>query len=303
MDVFKLKTGIQPVYKISKDIFETITKKEYPYYQIKDNHQSCYAVCPECDNPIQIIGLHKKNVESGGKTFGRHHVHSIKNLASYSEIDYDNCPFSNPNRTKNSQLRAVKSKVSKRILETLKQHFDQVIAILNDQTNMHISLNLAEKMLDSYLACEGWRYRDASLYNLPWTFAECSPALPLFGRLILNNSPLYRAIESKCPEVEFVHNYSLADYKRVQQHDRQYVNLDFVFLNHQKEIVEETLKESIDFLVIRPNEDNRIIFSKTIRIDSYSFSQCIFSDDKITKDEEQSKHLLEMAAQKINQYL
>ncbi|MCS5465580.1 hypothetical protein NWO25_19660 [Enterococcus lactis] len=56
---------------------------------------SYYAICPECDNPIQIIGLYKETQESGRKPYGKHHKGTIPYLAKYSEEDYLECPFSN----------------------------------------------------------------------------------------------------------------------------------------------------------------------------------------------------------------
>ena len=51
MNTFKLRTEFSQVYRITPAIYE------------KDGKDSYYAVCPECDNPIQIIGSYKETRE------------------------------------------------------------------------------------------------------------------------------------------------------------------------------------------------------------------------------------------------
>lgn len=57
MKIFKLKVGSSKIYELNKNIFELQTKQKKPYYTFNNsNEQIQYAVCPACDNPIQIIG-------------------------------------------------------------------------------------------------------------------------------------------------------------------------------------------------------------------------------------------------------
>ena len=63
MDTFKLKVGLHPSYKITTKNFEDKTGNKYPYVQDQGKNKSRYAVCPACDNPIQIVGLYKNSVE------------------------------------------------------------------------------------------------------------------------------------------------------------------------------------------------------------------------------------------------
>ena len=58
---FKLHTGKAKVYDLTKEIYLSETKKD-AHYSItgKDGCKRNFAVCPACDNPIQILGLYKK---------------------------------------------------------------------------------------------------------------------------------------------------------------------------------------------------------------------------------------------------
>lgn len=58
---FKLHTREYPVYELAKENYLTKTKKDKRYSAVgKDQCKRDFAVCPACDNPIQIIGVYKK---------------------------------------------------------------------------------------------------------------------------------------------------------------------------------------------------------------------------------------------------
>ena len=67
---FKLHTGEYPVYELTKENYLAKTKKDRRYSSVgKDQCKRNFAVCPACDNPIQIIGLCKK-LENTDKPYG-----------------------------------------------------------------------------------------------------------------------------------------------------------------------------------------------------------------------------------------
>lgn len=129
MDSFKTKVGFSKVYRITPANYEKQTKKRRPYVLEREGRDSYYAVCPECDNPIQIIGLYKETRESGRKPYGKHHKGTIPYLAKYSEEDYLECPFSNSKWKKTSGRRSTSSPLANRILLTLEEQFDRIIYI------------------------------------------------------------------------------------------------------------------------------------------------------------------------------
>lgn len=272
MDIFKSKPGLSRPYKISTINYEKETKRQKPYMLEKNGKYQYFAVCPECDNPIQLIGLYKNTIESGKKPYGRHYKGNIIVLANYSEIDYLDCPFSNPTWKKEIK-RSENSPLANRILDTLEEQFDRVIYILSKQAGIKITQNLAKRMLTNYLKQEGWRYRDTTLNNLPWLFAQCSPAINLYGRLLKEDTPVYNAIVEKCPEVVFE---KMNNYIQVKSNN-EFINLKFLFYNHQKEVTDDHLTETMTFEIFRDRglDKQDIIYSEKITVDTDYFANLV----------------------------
>lgn len=61
MDSIKLSLDDNQSYLIERELFEEKTRKRYPYYQENEKKEiEQFGICPECNNPVQIIGLYKK---------------------------------------------------------------------------------------------------------------------------------------------------------------------------------------------------------------------------------------------------
>ena len=74
------------------------TKGMEPYVVERDGHRTLlYAVCPECDNPIQLIGLNRRELDAGHRRpYGKHVGHDVPGVAVYDETAYLECSYSNP---------------------------------------------------------------------------------------------------------------------------------------------------------------------------------------------------------------
>ncbi len=255
MDCFKTKPQIEKIYSIS------------------DNNY--YAVCPECDNPIQIIGLFKNTVEAGKKPYGRHNKGSIPNLAKYCEDDYLMCSYSKTIWKKSFTVpnkRSHNSEIAKRNLALMKAQFDRVIYLLSKDIDIDISYDLAREMLISYIADEGWLYRTATMNNLPWTLLETCCAIKLFGRKILRNSDLHKALQKKCDNLRFEGEENNKYVKVLNRTKTDFIDLSFIFCNHKKTLVEGRLVETIVFSVSQGNAPNIVeIYKKKIEINTSYF--------------------------------
>lgn len=296
MDQFKLKQGISPIYPITEKKVETVLGRKEPYYQKnKNGGNSYYAVCPACENPIQIIGIFRNTVEAGRKPYGRHAGKSIPALAEHNQADYYDCPYSNKNWSA-GQKRHANSRIETQFLSLLKEQFDRVIYILEKDIDIHISSETARKMLRSYLANQGWSYRDATPNNLPWKFAQTEQALPLFGRKIKVDSPLAQAISENCPEVTLVPSYN-PRYVQVKASGSDYVDLWYFLHSHRVSVIEEHLTETITFRVYRGNNREKAIFEKEIVIQTEYFMNLISLPEDRSK---RNRILLNIAAEEIN---
>lgn len=144
--------GSSKIYELNKNIFELQTKQKKPYYTFNNsNEQIQYAVCPACDNPIQIIGLYKK-LKNTDKPYGRHCIHSVAGLAEYNQQAYDFCPYSKKSFNVNPQSRKGKlTDLEKNIYYLLRDQFDRVIYILRQVLDIYITNKSAKSMLETFV--------------------------------------------------------------------------------------------------------------------------------------------------------
>lgn len=76
-----------------------------PWYRSSgDGTSSQFAVCPACDNPIQIIGLYRlpKGVS---RPYGKHATKSVPGLATLNPETRDACPYFKPRPFKKTDRR------------------------------------------------------------------------------------------------------------------------------------------------------------------------------------------------------
>lgn len=280
MDVFKVKPGMSRIYPVSRENYEAATGQGEKYRKEGRGGESYFAVCPACDNPIQMIGLYRNTAESGRKPYGKHTRQTIPNLAEYDEEAYLDCPYSNPTQTPSTGRRRAKSRLSRQIIRLLHDQFDRVIHILSRETGICFSTALSKKMLEGYIVREGWSFRDAAPYNLPWAFVEGQVALPLFGQQIRTDCALYDAIAANCPAVRFEVT-TARDSARIMQNGGQYVDLRFTFVSHQRVVRDEHLFETIDFWVYRGVAPNlETVYRNTLDIQTDYFLNLINLPDE-----------------------
>ncbi len=244
MDSFKLKPGKNKVYSISEKLFSEVTGDEKPYCAKRGAQDSYYAVCPECDNPIQIVGLYKSTIESGKKPYGRHYKGTIPHLAEYCEEDYELCDYANPEWKRPYGKRSPDSKIAKRTLALLKEQYDRVVYVLSKEIEIKISNSLARELLRQYLISQGWRYNMATLNNLPWVLLEANGAHSLFGRYIQKDGELHKKLKESCATVDFQISDDGKYVKIINNSKKEYVNIYFHMYNHTKKVIEDHLQEN-----------------------------------------------------------
>lgn len=298
MDCFKLETGIAPVFPISNEDFLRESKRKPPYVnQNADGKPSFYAVCPACDNPIQIIGLFKNTAEATRKPHGKHIPRSIINLANYWEDDYYNCPYSNPKYKKTNAKRSSTSPIAQSILTLLKEQFDRVIYVLSKDMQIYISHRMARRLLQEYLTDEGFLYRNASLYNLPWFLMHANRPVKLFGQWIAKDSALHHAISSQCTDVVFLET-EYDRYLKIHNKTGSYITLQYFFYGHKQDVVNDSLEESIIFEVFTGTHPHiKTIYTKKINLSIDYFLNLIhIPEEKATRNQQ----YLEIASQLIS---
>ncbi len=273
MHNFKTKTGISRIYEINKEEFELVTAQKKPYYSYNENNELVqYAVCPICDNPIQILGFYKA-LKNTDKPYGKHLKRSINGLADYNQQAYDFCPYANKNKNVNRYSR--KSHLTdfeRNIYNLLRDHFDRVIYVLAKQIDIKISNHLAKQMLITYVKGKGWLYPWSTLNNLPWVFGHLTWSKPLFGQPILKDSPIYLTILNKCPAAKFVPYQYNGKYDVLLSKEGMHLDLNYCIIVHNRSVENKELIETLKFVVSEGSiENKKEIFVKTLTVDQTYF--------------------------------
>lgn len=233
MDVYKLRVDHVGGKPIDKDRVESETKCGYPWYRPSAHgRKSQFAVCPACDNPIQLIGLYElpPNVKH---PFGKHHGRSIDDLAPLDVEERDNCPYFKPRQHHKSERKSRFEGTPRKILELLISQFDRVVYLLEKETNLRFSHKTLRKMLREYQGERGFMYTGASLRNVPWCFAYMSDATNLYGQSIRNEA-LASAILAHVPEAHIDEvTHQLTARKPLDGSKPRFFELSLCFLQHR----------------------------------------------------------------------
>lgn len=295
MHSFKAQTGAAPIYEISKNNFERVTEQKSPYYVYNEKNELVqFAVCPICDNPIEIIGLYKrlKNTEH---PYGKHFPKSLSGLAEYNQQAYDFCPYADKRKSVNINSRKTKlTDFEKNIYYLIREQFDRVIYILSKQLDIKITNNAARNMLTTYVSGKGWLYPWSTLNNLPWVIGHLSWSKKLYGQPILKNSPLYSAISEKCPAASFVpcDKYG-GEYDILLSKEGMFLDLNYCIIEHNRAVVNDELLETMEFVVSEGGVGKvKNIFTKTLTVNQDYFLNLV----NLSKNREQRNYkLLEIA--------
>ncbi|MCE8014348.1 hypothetical protein [Billgrantia desiderata] len=270
MDVYKLRTSDWAEKPLERARFEEETKMQPPWYVNNDKMgKSCFAVCPGCDNPIQIIGFYQK-ARHTDKPYAQHVPRSVSRLATYRQEAFNFCPYAAPRRYDPEGRRSETDPLGDKILDLLVQHFDRVVFILEEDTGIKITTGLAEDMLHHYRSRAGHLYMGATLQNVPWVFAYMTLSNSLMGRRIPGDDALLEAIEKKVPG-------AVINWERKQvtwKAKGTFVELNYCFIHHRTRHSDDTLKESMS-MVVSHGRDNTTVYRKNITFDRVRFKRLI----------------------------
>lgn len=212
MDICALrpKVQVQDWLRIERDTFEQTTRRQYPWYRPLTNANATstgdthvrretgqYAVCPNCNNPVQIIGLYSASI----KPYGRHLSHDIADLADYDQAERDNCFYYKPLKLTKSSLKPAMDQQAQRALTVLVEEFDRVVALLKRDTGILFSPRLLGGMLDRFRAERGYLYKGTTVLNIPWMFAYFSDSNSLWWQYCRDDSGLPQAIRNALSQI------------------------------------------------------------------------------------------------------
>lgn len=275
MDVYKLRVEDWEETPLDKERFEAETEKRPPYYVVNDKGvPSYFAICPGCDNPIQIIGFYRK-LRHTKKPYAKHLANSIHKLAVYRQEAYDYCPYAAPRDYDATRRRSEADPLGEKILDILVPNFDRVVYILEQDTGIRISTRLAEEMLNDYRGQGGHLYMGATLQNIPWVFAYMTLSKTMMGRKIPGDDALLDAIEKKVPGAVINRDHHQVSWRK----DGPYVELHYCFIHHRARHVDGRLKETMK-LVVSYGDDNVPVYRKEIEFERDRFRRLIATPEE-----------------------
>lgn len=247
---FKVSAGNKPSFAITKDNIEELLGRRLPWFRQgkfreDDRH---FAVCPYCDNPIQLKGVYKRQKNSP-RPYGSHTGNPVDGF-HFDAIDLEFCPYKLTQHTHAKDQRREMGPVATQLINTVISEFDRIVLILRDDFGFYFSDAFAGKMLNQWFDSEAYRYTGAHLRNLPWMVAYFAPALPLFGQPIGKNAELTRLIREQVPQAK------ISDAGRLDKGESWYA-LDLQCLHH-KVVVEEA--------------DGTLVESLTLRVQNFTYT-------------------------------
>lgn len=268
---FKLHTGYADSYEITKENYEREVRgrKDFTYIGV-DGVRRSFAICPACDNPIQLIGLYKK-LENTDRPYGRHYNRDTK-IAKHNEQTYRFCPYaSHSYHVTKESLKEEITEYEKSIYEGARDYFDLAAYVINQDTGIYISQKLAARILDGYLAGQGYMYYWATQYNLPWMLLYFMGEIPCYGLLVKKDCDLWKYFSTR-EDVLLQHSY-IEGYDRIDKRD-YFLNLNLVFLLHNRMVIDDRVKETIELNVTTTEKNKRlpkVEYKKTLSINEYRF--------------------------------
>jgi len=300
MKYFKIKPGRNKVYEVVKEEYIRATGNKEPYTQKKNGNESHFAVCPRCDNPVQLIGLYslKQKPRPHAKHTGKD-VAIIKNgqnsvvsgLPRHNAAAYNYCPWASHRKYVDMGVNIVETTEREiQLYEFIKSQFDRIVYIIEKELDMLFSVNFTRDMLTSFITNKGYLYPALSFDNAAWIVAYRGLIHQnIFKQCVKIDSPLYNSLRSKCKSIKFESNCR-AGYSRISSQENSVTFLRANFLNHK--ISDDGYEEKIEFEVFTKKgkgdktSDFPTVFKKDLHVDPVYFSRLShMSRDNINRNQ------------------
>ena len=198
MDVFKIHVGEGRAIAISRENYFMETKGMEPYVVERDGHRTFYAVCPECDNPIQLIGLNRRELDAGHRRpYGKHVGHDVTGVAVYDETAYLECSYSNPGYHRDPGSRRPPSNPTALALyRIMRDRFDRVEYAWRRASGIRLGIKRLRRALTLWRNDKAWLNYDSTYCNLPQMLFMGSPEQDLYGQCVSKDGPVAAALST-----------------------------------------------------------------------------------------------------------
>lgn len=176
---------------INEENFYLATRERKPYVVDSGGVKSFYAVCPECDNPIQLIGLLRRQQDSlPHRPYGRHIGHDVPGVAVYDEDAYLSCPFSDPGYWRTDRKRKPSNPTGQALYRIMRDRFDRVEYAWRESSGLLLGIKSLRRALTVWRNDKGW---------LNYGSTYCSECASTAALSIDCYRPLSACVHVECP--------------------------------------------------------------------------------------------------------
>ena len=286
MREIKFTTNFESVLKFSDKDFkikyeEHVGNDERYLYKI-DGDEKHLAVCPRCDNPVVILGIYR-NID-------------IPDVAQYNEYKLERCPY-HVKRANYIKEYVPETEEPQRheLYRIAKDHFDKAIYLLQKQTGLHISYDMAEVLAENYADMRAYNYIDATVYNIPWYLLYSYCGFNLHYMIVRKGTTLFRTLKSL--KFEMVDS-NIKDHVCIIDHEGYVLRAtDYRYSVDN----DDNLNESLLFSILKPdpNLPDVLLFNMVKRV-SVKVDSSYFGNLVEYKDWKTNTRMLEIAAKYMN---
>lgn len=284
MKDYKLSTYDIEIHEVNREEFERSTNGRYPYVQ----NERQYAICPSCDNPVQIIGLYTKR--SDFTPYAAHAGKTISGFPVWNEEAYLYCPRASKGTRVSKEDR--KDKVTERervIYRLLREHFAEAVVLARRFYGVYFSKSDCERALREFYN-GGILYPWHTIGNIPYTFWYIASNTPMYRKWLRMDGELYRQIKGK-PGIRMIEKNDT--YASLETD--HFIPLDMQILWHRNEVrPDHSVRQTIRARIL--GTDNRTLADMTKEIDETALYRLIRSEagEKI-RNSKNGQELNEMA--------
>lgn len=211
---FILRPNEIPSLPITTETVEAVIARNEPWYRPGTSPKDArfYAVCPFCDNVIQLKALYHSTGRQ--RPYGSHLNEPMPQIAPFRAVALRDCVARAQPALDRDHRRDI-SEIDRHILFLLRTQFDRIVLILREEIGVNFSKTAAERLLADFLGERGWLYPGTHARNLPWMLAYLARPIRLFGQYFNATSDegrqLMSAIERRVPQAIFTPEGQLRD--------------------------------------------------------------------------------------------
>lgn len=265
MNIFAVDNNSQP-YELTRELYIEKTKKLYPFFQSPEKYNTPhFALCPACQNPIQVINLYGakyKEKTTGRVTMhGRHFKGDVDGLSRYNETNYRGCYLHNPISFGLVENRD-DERTNEEILEIVKNNKKKLAQYIREITGILMKNEKVYQIIEDYIAARDYCYTHTNRLNIAYSILYTRESLNLFGQKIDTAGIGKRIGES----IETHSHFFKIEDGRIEKDTEQFVLIYMIVSGHK-------ISNGVQYMTIsveeRCGEEKNVLFRERIKMKQY----------------------------------